>query len=280
MNQIFSEQLSEYDFEKIASFIYKQVGIKLPAIKKTMVEGRLRKRLRATNLKTFREYTKWVLGKSGNSEIIYLIDTITTNKTNFFREIKHFEYLTNSLLPSIVQNGIGMNRPINIWSAGCSSGEEPYTLAMVLHEWSKFNQAIDFNILATDISITVLKKAKQAIYSEADIAPVPQHMRKNYILRSDNNTQVVKMSPLLRNKITFKLLNLKDEFYELPHTMDIIFCRNVMIYFDKITQENIINKYASNLVSKGHLFLGHSESINDLNVPMKVIDSNVYQKTN
>lgn len=278
VNQIFSEQLSEYDFEKIANFIYKQVGIKLPAIKKTMVEGRLRKRLRATNLNTFREYTKLVLGKNGHSEIIYLIDTITTNKTNFFREIKHFEYLTNSLLPSIVQKGAGINRPINIWSAGCSSGEEPYTLAMVLHEWSKLNQKIDFNILATDISITVLKKAKQAIYSESDIAPVPQHLRKNYILRSDDNAEVVKMSSLLRDRVTFKVLNLKDVHYDLPHTMDIIFCRNVMIYFDKTTQENIINKYANNLVSKGHLFLGHSESINDLNVPMKVIDSNVYQK--
>ncbi len=278
MNTLFEENLSSFDFEKIANFIYKQVGIKLPSIKKSMVEGRLRKRLRATNIDCFNEYTKFILSKSGQSEVIYLIDSLTTNKTNFFREIKHFEYLTNTLLPHLTDKRIGITRPLRIWSAGCSSGEEPYSIAMVLHEWNRLNPAIDFSILATDISISVLKKAKKAIYTETDIAPVPLAYRKNYILRNNDDYQMVKMSSRLRDKITFKLLNLKIDHYELPYTMDIIFCRNVMIYFDKATQENIINKYADNLVTEGFLFLGHSESINDLHVPMKTITSNVYQK--
>lgn len=278
MATIFEQQLSDLDFDKIANFIYKQVGIKLPSVKKNMVEGRLRKRLRANNIDCFNEYTKFVLGEKGQSEVIYLIDVLTTNKTNFFREINHFEYLTSTLLPHLTDKEIGINRPLRIWSAGCSSGEEPYTLAMVLHEWNRLNPAIDFTIFASDISISVLKKAKKAIYTEADITPVSLDYRKRYVLKSNNDSQVVKMSSMLRNKITFKLLNLKDDVYDVPHKMDIIFCRNVMIYFDKVTQESIINKYAKNLVSKGFLFLGHSESINDLNVPLKTVASNIYQK--
>ncbi len=278
MNEQFDMKLSEFDFDKISNFVYQQVGIKLPKVKTSMVEGRLRRRLRAVNAKGFKDYTKFVLGPDGKAEVVYLIDAITTNKTNFFREIKHFEYLTDVLLPQLTKMGVGKNRPLRIWSAGCSSGEEPYTLAMVLHEWNRNNPAIDFSIWATDISITVLKKAKQAIYSDLDVAPVPLTLRQNYMLRSNAHPKVIKMSLALRDKITFGVLNLKQDHYELPHIMDIIFCRNVMIYFDAKTQEGIIHRYCENMVPKGHLFLGHSEGIHGFNVPLTPMGSTIYQK--
>lgn len=278
MKEIFDSKLSDFDFERISTFVYQQVGIKLPVVKKGMVEGRLRRRLRASNIPSYRDYTKFVLGPKGEQETIYLIDAITTNKTNFFREIKHFEYLSEVLLPQLTHQGMNKNRPLRIWSAGCSSGEEPYTLAMVLHEWNRVNTKIDFTILATDISVTVLKKAKKAIYTEADISPVPIEYRKQYMLRSDNNRELVKMSPLLRDKISFSVLNLKSDNFELPHEMDIIFCRNVMIYFDDKTQKAIINNFCKNLKSKSHLFLGHSESTNGMNVPLNMVASTIYQK--
>lgn len=280
MASFFDTKLTKSDFSKIANFVYQQVGIKLPLVKIGMVEGRLRKRLRVCNFDCFKQYTKFVLSAKGQEEVIYLIDVLTTNKTDFFREIQHFDYLTQQLLPRLTAQGIGKKRPLRIWSAGCSSGQEPYTLAMVLEEWNRNNPAIEYSIFATDISISVLKKAKAAIYRILDIAPIPALMRERYILKSNSDSSVIKMAANLRKRVTFKLLNLKDQTYDLPYKMDIIFCRNVMIYFDGPTQEAIINRYCDNLTSLGHLFIGHSESMNGLNVPLSMVGTTIYQKNN
>lgn len=278
MKNYFDCKLSESDFTKIAAFVYELVGIKLPRVKSGMVEGRLRKRLKFYNFDCFKQYTRFVLSQKGQEEVIYLIDALTTNKTDFFREIVHFNYLTQQLLPKLTAQGIGKNRPLRIWSAGCSSGQEAYTLAMVLEEWNRNNPLIDYSIYATDISISVLKKAKKAIYSISDIAPVPLMMRERYMLRSNSDSSVIKIARNLRKRVTFNLLNFKDQQYDLPHSMDIIFCRNVMIYFDGPTQETIINRFCDNLTANGHLFIGHSESVNGLNVPLSMVGSTIYQK--
>jgi len=278
MKKHFDTKLSESDFTKIANFVYEQAGIKLPPVKRPMVEGRLRKRLKVCHFYCFKQYTQFVLSKKGQEEVVYMIDSLTTNKTDFFREIVHFDYLTHHLLPKLTAQGIGKNRPLRVWSAGCSSGQEPYTMAMVLEEWNRNNPTIDYSIFASDISTSVLKKAKQALYNMSDITPVPLMMRERYILKSDRDSSVIKMARNLRKRITFNRLNFKDQRYALPHSMDIIFCRNVMIYFDGPTQEAIINRFCDNLTAHGHLFIGHSETINGLNVPLSMVGSTIYQK--
>ena len=270
--------MSLTDFSKISRFVDDYAGIQLSDKKQSMVEGRLRKRLRYLNIATFKEYTRFVLSSSGKDEVIHLIDVLTTNKTDFFREKQHFDYLMQTLLPKLVSQGVGHTRPLRIWSAGCSSGEEPYTLAMLLNEWNETHTPINFEIMATDISISVLQKARQALYTEQEVEPVPIHLRKKYLRRSIQDTNIVKIAEEVTNKVSFGILNFQNEVYRLPEKMDIIFCRNVLIYFDKGNQQEAISKFCHLLVPQGILFLGHSESIAGLTVPLDLIGKTTYQK--
>lgn len=273
--------LKDREFNRFSGFIYDEVGIKMPPAKKTMLEARLQKRLKALGLNTFEEYADFVFSSAGKAdEIIHLIDVVTTNKTDFFREPAHFDYLVKSAVPSLIDGrDAGLKSPLKIWSAGCSTGEEPYTLAMVLSEFAASTPSFRTSILASDISTSVLSKARNAIYSEDRVDTIPLHLKKKYLLRSrDASKSLVRIAPQLRAMVNFRRLNFMEDF-GLPEQMDIIFCRNVIIYFDKPTQERLLNRFHQQLVRGGFLFLGHSETLNGLNVPLHPVASTVYRKS-
>ncbi len=270
--------MSDPEFIKLSKFIYAHFGIKLPIAKKIMIEGRLQKRLRAVGLLSFQSYFELVTSKEGQPELINMIDSVSTNKTDFFREPYHFEYLTEQLLPEyFAEQG---RKPLTIWSAAASSGEEPYTLAICMEEYNKeaINK-IEYSLLGTDISVEILKKAVAAIYEETKIAVIPPGLKHTYFLRNkDKAKKLVRVIPRLRSKVKFQRVNLMDATYHVNTNFDLIFCRNVLIYFDKKTQENVINKLCSNLRKGGYLFLGHSESVVGMNVPLIQVKPTIYKK--
>jgi chemotaxis protein methyltransferase CheR len=243
-----------------------------------MLQGRLMRRLRHLGLQTLEEYREYLFASGeDNHERIHFIDAVTTNKTDFYREPQHFDYLTNTALPNIFSRG--KSRHLNIWCAGCSSGEEPYTLAMVTNEFIKREGMADFSILATDISTRVLETARAGIYEESRVEPLPSALRTTYVLRSKNRSkQLVRIAPEMRQRISFYRLNFMDKDYRIKDMYDIIFFRNVMIYFDRPTQEAVLNRMCRNLNPGGYLFAGHSESLTGLNIPIQQVGSAVYRK--
>ncbi len=273
-----SVTMSMKEFRLFSSFIENACGIKMPDSKKNMLESRLQKRLRGLGMLSFRSYYDFLVSPEGaRNELVNMIDVVTTNKTDFFREPVHFTYLDEKVLPEMVRKGFGDR--LRLWSAGCSSGEEPYTLAMVISEYGRNVHPCRFSILATDICTTVLEKAKTGIYEEEKIAPVPFEMRKQYLLRSrDRDRGVVRIAPEIRSLVTFRRLNFLDDKYRISEPMQIIFCRNVLIYFDRPTQEMLINRFCLNLMPGGYLFLGHSETISGMKVPLEQVNSTIYRK--
>jgi chemotaxis protein methyltransferase CheR len=273
-----SVTMSMNEFRLFSTFIENACGIKMPDSKKNMLESRLQKRLRGLGIQSFRSYYDFLVSPEGvHDELISMIDVVTTNKTDFFREPAHFTYLNEQVLPEMIRKGY--DGRLRLWSAGCSSGEEPYTLAMVISEYGRKIHPCHFSILATDICTTVLEKAKTGIYEEEKIAPVPHEMRKQYLLRSrDRNRGIVRIAPEIRSLVTFRRLNFLDEKYRIVEPMQIIFCRNVLIYFDRPTQEMLINRFCLNLMSGGYLFLGHSETISGMKVPLEQVNSTIYRK--
>lgn len=273
--------LSQKDFSRLSSFIFRELGIKMPASKSTMLNGRLNKRLRALNLPDFTEYCNFLFSDKGKEEeMVHLINAVTTNKTDFFREPGHFDYLTQTTLP-VLQNlrRFEPRRKLKIWSAGCSTGEEPYTLAMVLAEVQASKPGFSYDILATDISTRVLDVARRAVYPLERIEPVTAHYRKKYLLKGqDKNNPQVRIVPELRKQIRFGRLNFMAEDFGLPEMVDIIFCRNVIIYFDKETQEQLMNKFCRYLNPGGYLFLGHSESLHGYETPLTQVAPTIYRK--
>ena len=273
--------LSEADFTRIARFVEGHCAIRMPPSKRIMVESRLRKRLRAVGAAGFRAYIELVFAPGGESELVHLVDSITTNKTDFFREPQHFEYLLRTAVPELIRSrGAGLRRPLAVWSAGCSSGEEPYTLAMVLMEVAEGLPGFQFRILATDISTAVLQKAQRAVYEEERVEPVPLPLRRKYLLRGRNRRlSLVRIAPEVRRRVSFRRLNFLDGQFGFREALDVIFCRNVMIYFDRSTQEALLRRFCGHLTPDGYVFLGHSESINGLRVPLRQVAPTVYRHT-
>ena len=280
LSDIYKAVMTMEDFRRLSSFIYKEYGIKMPEIKKTMLQSRLHKRLRELNMTNYKQYVEYVFSKEGQqTEIIQMMDMVSTNKTDFFREPVHFEYLHSTVLPELLFNN--RNRYLKMWSAGCSSGEEPYTIAMSLNEFLIQNQAnpFDYSILATDISTRMLKSAVEGIYKEERIETLPLNLKKRYLLRSkDRNSPTIRIIPDLRRKVTFQRLNFMDSSYNVPDNFDIIFCRNVLIYFDRDTQERVINRLATKLKTGGYFFLGHSESITNFDVPLIQLRPTIFRR--
>ncbi len=273
--------LSQKDFSRLSAFVYEHCGIKLPPSKKTMLEARLRRRLRALDMKSYDDYCDYLFGPVGQKEeIVCMIDLVTTNKTDFFRESAHFDFLLGTCLPEFCEPGNGgVWRKMSVWSAGCSTGEEPYTLAMVLCEYAESRPGFRFSILATDISTRVLEKAALGIYDEERVGPVPPAMRRKYLLKSrDRSKGLVRVAPVPRSTVDFRRLNLMNENFGLRERMDVIFCRNVIIYFDKATQEGLVNRFARSLAPGGYLFLGHSETLCGMDVPLVQVAPTVYRK--
>ncbi len=274
-------RISDKDFTRFASLIYEQCGIKMPPHKRSMLEARLRKRLRVLGLDSYEAYREYLFSSDGMvEELINMIDVVTTNKTDFFREPRHFDFMIEKALPALIPaTGAGVDRPLRIWSAGCSSGEEPYTIAMFLDDFMWQNRKIDFQILATDISTQVLDKARLGIYHHDKIEPVTDKFRKKYLLKSKNpDSPQVRIVPFLREKMTFGRVNFMDDKYEVGEQKDIIFCRNVIIYFDRATQERFLERLCRCLRSGGYLFMGHSETLSGMPLPLRQLAPAVYQK--
>lgn len=265
-------------FDRFSEFIKEELGIKMPSSKKTLLEARLQKRLRELCMATHEEYCEYLFSPAGmDEELPHLVDVVTTNTTDFFREPKHFEILTSTILPELYRRG-GSGRHVNIWSAGCSSGEEPYTLSMVLSEFARNNVGFTFSILATDISTQVLRMAVRAVYPETKIAPIPKDCCKRYLLRSKDRTRrLVRIAPEARSHVRFRRLNFMEEFRFDGH-LDVIFCRNVVIYFDRATQEVLFSRFCKKLVPGGYLFIGHSESLAGMTLPLVQVAPTVYKR--
>lgn len=272
-------KLNNKDFARLCESITGEFGIKIPDAKKIMLQSRLQKRIDDLGYSNFPDYIEYVFSKNGmKEEVLHMIDAVSTNKTDFFREREHFDYLVNTLLPDLCPDG--KRESLKFWSAGCSSGEEPYSLAMVLAEYRIGNPLIDFLVYGTDISASVLKTANQAMYKVDRIDAIPLELRTKYFLRSKNREdKKAKIVPELREKVAFSRLNLIDEYYPTPFVFDVVFCRNVLIYYERHMQEKIILKLCSRIRQGGYLFLGHSESIAGLNVPLKHVQPAIFIKT-
>jgi chemotaxis protein methyltransferase CheR len=272
------ESLSSRDYARLCELIYQEAGIHLGGGKHTMLEARIKRRLKALELNSYGDYCDYLFGQQGRKEeIVHFIDVVTTNKTDFFREPRHFDFLAETALPELTsQNG---GRPLLIWSAGCSTGEEPYTLAIVLSEYAQTHPSFRFRILATDICTTVLAKAEMGIYSNEVVGPVPTALQRKYFMRSrDSSAGRVRIAPELRRLIEFRRLNFMDAHYGLSEKADAIFCRNVIIYFDRPTQQSILNKLARNLVPRGYMFVGHAETLHDMDLPLTPVAPALYRR--
>lgn len=271
--------LSERSFSRLARYITNELGIKMPDTKLTMVQSRLMRRVRELGLPSVERYTEYFFDAENAHEREYFINAITTNKTDFFREPEHFDYLVQHAIPMLQSMSGETGIHLKVWSAGCSSGEEPYTLAMVLSEYGRSQSSFDFEILATDVSTRVLNIAQNGIYQQTHVGPVPPEMRKRYLMRGQNQSaNLMRIVPALRRKISFHQLNFMKDVYNIRAVFDVIFFRNVMIYFDKPTQEAVIRRLCRCLVPGGYLFAGHSESLAGLDVPLNSVYTAVYRK--
>lgn len=273
-------EMTPESFHKFSRFITEELGIKMSDNKVPMLQSRLMRRLRQLGLPSLDAYQDYLFNSpKAEEERVHFIDAVTTNKTDFFREPHHFDYLVRTALPELRKMHGRGSWSFKLWCAGCSSGEEPYTQAMVLNEYGKGVDGFDFAILATDISTRVLEHARIGIYDESRIDPVPMALRHSYLLRSKNDTRsLVRVVPELRRRISFHRLNFMDADYRVKDQFEVIFFRNVMIYFDKPTQEAVINKLCRNLKPGGYLFVGHSESLAGLNIPVEGVASAVFRK--
>ena len=273
-----NKELSDVDFKKLSDFIYFNYGIKLPIAKKVMLQSRLNARLRANNIDSYRAYTEFVLsGKGGEAEIINMVDLVSTNKTDFYRESSHFDFMKEVVLPEHFEQF--SERAFRVWSSASSSGEEAYTVAFVINEYLEGKRKFDYQIFGTDISTRILDKARTAIYPMERVDIVPLAQKKKYLLKGkDTSNPQVRIIPEIRSKTSFQRLNLMDENYDVPGVFDVIFCRNVLIYFDRETQEKVISKLCRHLRKGGYFFLGHSESITGYDLPLKQLRPTMFQK--
>lgn len=272
-----ADRISPRNFERLARFVEGHAGIKLPASKRTLVEGRLLRCLRDSGHASIDAYCEHILsGSAQDSEVVALINALTTNKTDFFRESSHFDHLSSTILPQFVTT---TTRRIRCWSAAASTGMEAYTLAMVIADFAERSGPLDFEILATDIDTNVLDDARRGIYSLESLAPVPPLLRARYVQRAhDPKRKEGRIVPDLRRRIAFARLNLMDSHYPVGQPMDLILCRNVLIYFEKEVQAQVIARLCDNLRPGGHLILGHSETIMGARVPLEPVANTVFRR--
>ena len=272
-------QLTDSQFRQFSELVYKQTGIYLKPEKKQLLNARLGKRLRACSIDSFKRYYEFVCNDESGGELISLINSVSTNFTSFFREQAHFDYMVSTVLPAFSALKNSSRTKLNIWSAACSSGEEPYTISMTLEEYMAENKgAIDYKIIATDISTRVLGQAERGVYSEDRVSKVPPMLLQKYFRRGVRNASgYFKVKDSLGRNLLFQRINLMDEFlWQEP--MDIIFCRNVMIYFNIETQQELVDKFYRCLADGGYLFIGHSESIARLSHKFSQVAATVYRK--
>ncbi len=267
--------ISEQEFNKLSQFIRSNYGIKLGKEKVTLIVGRLGNTLEKMGMKSYSEYFDYLISEPTGKAAAELVNKITTNHTFFMREVEHFRYFKEVILPWL--STTVKDRDLKIWSAGCSSGEEPYTLAMILDEFFGQDKRLwNANILATDISTNVLKEASLGIYSEEKIKTLPQNWIKKYFKPYDAGRYTV--VDTLKRELVIRQFNLMEEKYPFKKKFHVIFCRNVMIYFDEETKRKLVNKFYEYLVSGGYLFIGHSETLGREGTSFRYLQPAVYRK--
>jgi chemotaxis protein methyltransferase CheR len=271
-----SFDLTDKEFRLFKEIIYEETGIHLSEQKKRLIIARLSRRLRALELKNFTEYYQYLCNSThAQKELINLINRITTNKTDFFREMHHFAFLTETALPEIIKKGeTSGNRQLRVWSAGCSSGEEPYSIAMTIADAFSGHRGWDIKILATDLDTQILGKATNASYNTQTIAPVPDKYLTKYFTRKNNTYTII---PQIQSMVSFRRLNLMDETFPMKKPFDIVFCRNVIIYFDQETKDRLMKKIHGHLKKDGYMFIGHSESLMSMKGIFEYIKTTIYK---
>jgi chemotaxis protein methyltransferase CheR len=272
--------LTDAEFVRLRDLILEHSGITLGDSKKQLVASRLARRLRLHNVTTYGEYYALVTQRDpSGEELRELINAITTNKTDFFREPHHFEFLRNTYLPQCIERAKTTGeRKLRVWSAGCSTGEEPYTLAMTLKSYVPLN-GWNIELLATDLDTQVLARAQSGIYAEETIAPVPDELRRRYFKRGKgDNAGKVRVNEELRNMITFQQLNFIQHPWEIRGPFDLILCRNVMIYFNADTQKAIVEGFGARLREDGFLFIGHSETLHGVHQLFEAQRGTIYRR--
>lgn len=267
--------ITEKEFMQLTDFMKGKYGINL-IHKKTLVVGRLQNHLIKNNFESFSDYYNYIIADKTGTGAAEIVNILSTNHTFFMREADHFEYFKNKVLPQLSVTE-GTKKDLRIWSAGCSTGEEPYTLAMIISDYFGPNKSIwDTKILATDISTKVLDIALKAAYQSEGLAGVPEHWKKNYFVNQNDGSSLI--IEKIRREVIFRKFNLMDQVFPFKKKFHVIFCRNVMIYFDEKTKLDLINRYYDNTEFGGYLFIGHSESINREDCKFKYIMPAVYKK--
>jgi chemotaxis protein methyltransferase CheR len=266
--------ISTEEYQRFRRLIYDKSGIALGDQKQTLVASRLSKRLRELDLATFSDYYAHLMNDPNREEFTRMLDLISTNKTEFFREPKHFDVLRERILPELA----GEKR-IRIWSSACSTGEEPYTIAMTLYDGVSDPTQWDCKILASDLSTRVLAKAAAGLYDAERVRDVPSEIVKRHFLRGRGTSEgLLKVKPHLSAMIQFRRMNLMDDQFPIKSPLNLVFCRNVMIYFDRPTQERLVNKFYRYLKPGGYLFIGHSESLQWVTHPFATVAPTIYRK--
>lgn len=266
------------DFEFISTLIKERTGIVLADNKQDMVYGRLSRRLRAVGMTSFRDYCDYIVSADGRDEFSAFLNALTTNLTRFFREAHHFEHLAQTVLEQKAQAAAaGGERRLRIWSAGSSSGEEPYTAAMVVADALRDLDKWDARILATDIDTNMLEKCRTGIYRSDRVEAIAPPLRKRFVEPVPGSSNEVRMTDTLRSLIVFKQLNLLGR-WPMKGPFDVIFCRNVSIYFDRPTQKRLFERFASLLADDGFLYIGHAENLFNITDRFKLIGQTIYRK--
>lgn len=268
--------ITDKEFYKLADFIKTNYGINLSEKKKALVVGRLQNLLAEKNFSSFSQYIDYVIEDKTGEALKTLVNKITTNHTFFMREPQHFHFFKNTVLPYLCEQEKS-TRDLRIWSAGCSSGEEPYTLAMIIADYFGNEKMLwDTKILATDISIKVLEQAKNGVYSNESLQSLPENWRNKYFQIINNEKSIISES--IKNEVIFRVFNLMNTSFPFKKKFHVIFCRNVMIYFDAATKRDLVNRFYEHTEHGGYLFIGHSESLNREETKYKYIMPAVYRK--
>lgn len=270
-------------FAKLNKLVYDHCGVSIRDDKKFLFQTRINRRLRQLRLSSYEEYCDYVFSKEGYSqEIKFLVDVVTTHTTYFFREAHQFDYLRDTVIPQLVDHMDETQiRKLKIWSAACSTGEEVYTLAMVFQEFLKNNpkHGFLFKVLGTDVSGPVVEHAKRGIYESEGLRPVDPDLVERYFLRGKGKGDgFVKVKPELKHVVGFDQLNFFQKNFGFEEKFDVVFCRNVIIYFNRKDQTTVLNRLCDNIRPGGFLFMGHTESLNNFDLPLKRVGPTVYQR--
>ncbi|ACV61534.1 MCP methyltransferase, CheR-type [Desulfofarcimen acetoxidans DSM 771] len=267
--------ISEKEFSRLACFIKQHFGINLVQEKKLLVVSRLQNFLIRNNFKSFSEYFDYVVADRTGNAVVTLLNKLTTNHTFFMREADHFDFFRNKVLPYLSQKV--KDKDLRIWSAGCSTGQESYTLSMIIDEYFGAEKKLwNTKVLATDISTIVLEKAKKGEYSDEEICMIPRHRRFSYFIKNDNQRYCIVNE--IKKEVIYRRFNLMDEVFPFKKKFQVIFCRNVMIYFDRKTKQELVNKFYDFTEPGGYLFIGHSESLNQIETGFRYIRPAIYRK--